>query len=206
MKDIIELLKEKNIVMPIQEPLNNRYEKTCTYEDFVMMIENVVRNTMPNINFLPSEEKAKLLEPDRQMDAPLITFKTYHRKPLKESKPIFRHEVIEKSTPGEERMGTLYGWRMEQIIQFDIFTGTYKVAQETMNNFENQMLNYLSYFKKNGLIECLFLEQIEDETLNAFRDKCSVRSLRYKITLEKYWIDFESVLESFSTTPKLENN
>lgn len=195
---------KKETSSTIQKPLNSRHEKNCNYDDFIALLENTLRNVLPNIKFVPFEEKSIFLEPDRTVKNTFITHKVINRRPLKESKPVFRHDVIEDAENGESRIGTLYAWRMFCVIQFDIFSGNYHDAQQTMSLFEDLMFDYLGFFKKNGLVECLFDEQIEDQTLNAFRDVCSIRSLRYNITIEKYKIDFESVLESVLINKNIE--
>ena len=203
MEDFIGLLRqkqkeltsaEKAVTMPIR---NQRAEKNCGYEEFIEMVQKIVKNVMPDCLFMPQEDIKQYMQPDILINQPIISYELINRVPHFEQKPMARHEVVEKSyRDGEERIGTLSAWRFDCDIQFNLYASGYQKVQSVMNTFEEAILMYTGYIKKNGVIECLFKKQFKDASLDSFREHASVRSLKYQIILEKYWIDFESVLES----------
>lgn len=185
---------EKAMTMPIR---NNRADKTCSFEQFIEMVQKAARNIMPECVFIPQEDVKHLMQPDILIDKPIISYELISRIPLFEQKPMVRHEVIEKTEfNGEERIGTLNAWQFDCNVQFNLYASGYEKVQSVMNTFEEMILNYVGYFKRNGVVECLFKKQHKDSSLESFREHASVRSLTYQVILEKYWIDFESVLES----------
>lgn len=203
MQDFMELLQQAQSVSPVQKavtapPLNKRANQTCDFEGFIEMLRRVIVNVMPNCLFIPQDDVQDYVYPDVSIDnTPIISYEVIERAPLKEQKPMLRHEVIEKAyETSEERIGNLYAWQMVYQLQFNIYASGYEKSQRVMNTFEEAILEYLGYFKKNGIIECLFKKQLKDDSLSSFREHASIKSLRYQVTLEKYWIDFDSVLES----------
>lgn len=182
----------------ISHPLSNT-RKPCNYLEFLEMLQKATESTIQNVKFCPDDERNIFLEPDRQLDKSYITHKVKRRTKTKEEKPIFKFEVEEFQTEGRKRIGTCYGWRFDYLIQFDIFCSSYRLAEETMATFEEEiMTKMVGAFKEGGVIEIIFEEQLEDESLNAFRDWCSIRTLRYKITIEKHFMDFEGVIDSIT--------
>lgn len=189
-----ETIVQKAITAPIR---NNRADKNCSYEDFIEMIRKVLRNVMSDCDFVPHENVKDMMQPDIKIDNPIISFEVISRAPSKQQKPMLRHEVVEKAYDSqEERIGNLFAWQMDYTLQFNVFASGYEKAQSVMNTFEEAILNYTGFFKKNGVIECLFIKQLKDSSLESFREHASIRSLQYYAILERYWIDFESTLES----------
>lgn len=201
MKDFAQLLSEQSIrrsvVGAITSPPNNeRANKTCSFEEFIEMVRKVIINIVPECEFVPQDEITEKMFPDIKIDKSIISFEVISRRPYKEQKPMFRHEVVENVDNEEARIGSLYAWTMDYIIQFNIYASGYEKSQTVMNIFEEAILKYVGYFKKNGIKECLFSEQIRDAKLDTFREHASIKSVKYQAILEKYWIDFDNVLDS----------
>lgn len=201
MKEFEELLFEQNrrvsVAKAITSPPNNeRADKTCGFEEFIEMVRKVVINIVPDCEFLPQDELSEKMFPDVKINQSIVTFEVISRRPHKEQKPTIRHEVLENVNNEEARIGNLYAWTMEHVIQFNIYASGYEKSQAVMNIFEEAILKYMGYFKKNGIRECLFSEQIRDSKLDTFREHASIKSIRYQVILEKYWIDFDNVLDS----------
>lgn len=205
MDDLIKLLeREADFIEPILEnPLRNETAyKSCTYIEFIAMVQKIISSILPNCKFVSDDEIYTLLFPDKPLDQSVISFKIHERTPYQEIKPQMRHEVIEDDVKtNERRIGTLYAQRMRYILQFNIFSSGYEKSESVMNIFEDAILDYTGYFKKNGIVEILFRKQLEDEGYEHFRKMCSMRHLRYELILEKQWIDFESVLETVQINP-----
>lgn len=202
MQDFAELLAERSLRASVPRtvaapPNNERANKTCNFEEFIEMIRKIVVNIIPEAEFMPQDDVTEQMFPDVKINKPLITFEVISRKPYKEQKPMLRHEAIENVPNQEEaRIGNLYAWTMDYTLQFNIYGNGYEKSQMIMNTFEEAILRYVGYFKKNGIKECLFKEQLRDSKLDTFREHSSIKSTRYQVILEKYWIDFDNVLES----------
>lgn len=204
--ELITLIQRNEDEKPLMDNSikNATYEKTCSYEEFIIMLQKIVSSTLLDCKLIPEDETFNELFPNKKLDQSVISFKVVRRTPYKELKPTMRHEVLEEATKAnEERIGTLYGQRMEYILQFNVFCSGYAKSESVMNNFEEAIFNYTSYLKKNGVIECLFKQQITDSDYEHFRKMCSVRHLQYEIILEKQWIDFESVLDTVQVDSEL---
>ena len=59
-----------------------------------------------------------------------------------------------------------------------------------MEKFEELMIAYAGYFKKQGVRELYFKEQITDSEYNNFRETLSVRNIRYYVQIEKLTVIF----------------
>lgn len=178
---------------------NNPELKNATTFDFIKMIEKVMNNILPEVTFTSDDERNKFLSPQHQIDNPIITFKVKSRRPFKEIKPIPRCEIKERTdVPDEERLGALYVQRFKCILQFNIFSSGYAEAEQVMNIFEEAMLKYAYIFKKYGIQEFYFDEQLEDSYYDTYRQWCCVRNITYYVLFEKQSVDFEEIIKSIS--------
>ena len=63
-----------------------------------------------------------------------------------------------------------------------------------MDTFEDAMVKYSGYFKKNGVSELFFKKQYTDSSLEAYRKKISVRSLVYWVAIERIRLAYDSTI------------
>ena len=54
-----------------------------------------------------------------------------------------------------------------------------------MERFEELMITYAGYFKKNGVAELLFDQQFTDQTFETMRQTLSIRNISYYVEVEK---------------------
>lgn len=176
-------------------------DKNCSLFDFIKMIENVVTKTMKDLNveFVPDENKTVALSPDIEINHPMITYKIISRKPKGERKPRVRENIREKGDDEENRVGEIYGQKFESLIQFNVFASVYDVAEQVMEKFEEAIFTYTGYFKKNGVSELLFEEQLTDTNYDIYRQKISVRNLRYRVETEKLIVLFQERIREIET-------
>lgn len=162
-------------------------DKSATLFDFIKMIDKLVTLTMKDleVNFIPDEGKTVYLSNDQRLDTPMITYKLKERKPKGELKPRFRENFKESKNGIESRVGEVYGQKFKCHIQFDIFASVYEVAEQVMERFEELMITYAGYFKKNGIAEIIFDKQFTDETFESMRQTLSIRSISYYVEVEK---------------------
>jgi hypothetical protein len=185
-----------------------RADKGATLFDFIKMVNKLVNLTMKDlkVEFIPEEGKTNVIVSDKPLDHPYIIYKVLYRKPKKELKPRQREEVREILHDTEsERYGEVYGQKFECIVQFNIFASVYEQAHEVMEKFEDMIFMYTGFFKKNGIAEILFHQQVTDETYDTFRQNISVRNLQYYVEVEKLTVIFKEKIKEIEALLSLES-
>lgn len=196
---------EKKPLTPAQYKLDNRVrnERAISHLnlfDFIKQLERICTAVLPKVIVIPDDEIGKILNPKQEVKNTYITYQTNLRKPLKEKKPMERHEFLELTNEeNEARIGTLYAQRFYALVEFSIIADGYTLAEETMDKFEGLMLNYASSFKEYGITEMYLHEQIRDEHYDTYRQIASVRNLIYAIYFEKQEYTFDQVINSVNT-------
>lgn len=172
-------------------------DKSASLFDFIKMIDKIVTLTMKdhNITFIPDEGKETFITSDNTIDGTIITYKLISREAKKEMKPRFREEFKETTEEGKERIGEIYGQKFKCYLQFNIFSSVYATAEEVMELFEDMMLIYTGYFKKNGVSEIIFDKQFTDDYYNSLRQTLSIRNLRYYVETEKLTVIMRETIE-----------
>lgn len=166
-----------------------RAKDSASFDDFIKMTSNLVCLTMDdleyNVEFIPQDNQDRIIDPDIKTDKVFITYNLVSREPLREIKPMFREEIIEKcDVTGEERRGAIYGQKYKCEVQFNIFASEYKLANEVMKIFEDMLFSFTGYMKERGISNILFKQQYTDSDFNIYRKSLSVRNLRYTIETE----------------------
>lgn len=172
-------------------------DKSASLFDFIKMIDRIVSITMKDlkVKFIPDEGKVIHLSNDQPLDTPMITYKLISRKPKGELKPRFRESFVEDKDDRESRFGEIYGQKFECELQFNIFASVYEVAEQVMERFEDMMITYAGYFKKNGVGELLFKQQCTDEAFSKMRQTLSIRNLSYYVEVEKLTVIMEESIK-----------
>lgn len=162
-------------------------DKSATLFDFIKMVDKIITLTMSDMNviFIPDEGKSVYLSSDQKLDSPMITYKIIERKAKGELKPRIRENFRETDPDGNVRIGEIYGQKFKCHLQFNIFASVYTTAEQVMEMFEEAMMTYAGYFKKNGVAEILFDKQLTDESFDMARQSLSIRNLRYYVEIEK---------------------
>lgn len=211
--DIIQSSLIEDPTLPLPKPnIHEEHEikvpnltanRTSSVFDFIKYVQDICNKTMTNVEFKPDDDMPKILVLKNPIETPIITYKVIRRKPVKEIKPIVRNDFVEKiEERNEERFGTVYFQRFECKIQFNIFTSGYSLSEEVMNKFEEVMLKYSYVFLENGIQQCFFEEQKEDDRYDLYRQIASVRSLVYKIIYEKNSIAFQHTIQAVEANLK----
>lgn len=175
-----------------------RAEKSATLDDFIDMVGMLVSKRMKKmgVHFIPDEGARIELEPDKSLEHPYITFDVISRTPLTELKPRAREDVTESIDDKDNaRSGMVWGQRQKVIIQFHVLACDYREANKVMNSLEELIFKYTAFFKKNGVAEILFQQQGTDRNMDFYRQSASVRSLQYRVDIEKLFVQFEADLE-----------
>ena len=170
-------------------------------DDLADMLAKLVSKSMrkSKVEFSPNEGARPLTDASTKIDSPRIYFSIIDSAPKNELKPRVREEINELTEDKlNRRMGTVYGKRYVNIVQFDIFAADYTEANTVMKNFEELIFNYSSYLKENGIAEIYLQKRFTDRNLDAYRQHFSVRSLQYYVETEKLFARFGEVVESVS--------
>lgn len=175
-----------------------RADKGASFDDFIDMVRNIVTKTMKKlqVEFIPDDGLRLSMVPPEELDHPVIYYKLISRIPRKnEPKPIFREPIIEKDENNKNvRTGDIYGQIFDCELQFNILASDYSMANKVMDTFEYIMFTYSGYFKQNGVSQIFFVKQFTDETMDIYRQKVSVRSLVYRVSLEKIWLNYDATI------------
>lgn len=196
-ENIVSNLDQERARRLSEAPL--KAEKSANMRDFIKMVSKVVSMAMRDlkVEFMPDEGKRIVVDPEKTLDHPVITYRVISRTPKKELKAREREGLVLEEThrKSEGRKGTVYGQKFKAYIQFDIVASEYSVADEVMDNFEDLILNYTHFFKKNGVAELLFEKHYTDENLDMYRQSVSVRSLQYYVELEKLTMVYDTEIQ-----------
>lgn len=186
---------EYDVIRSNPDSIRQTAEKSASIGDLIAMIDKLVTLTMPNVDFIPEEGKVLSMDAMKDFDRPKITYKIISRKPKGELKPRVRETIETDGKNGEDRLGQVCGQKFECLVQFNIFTSVYKEAEEVMEKFEELIFSYTGFFKKNGVAELLFKEQITDDFYERLRETLSVRNLIYYVEIEKLTVIFKEKIK-----------
>lgn len=172
-------------------------ESNASIEEFISMIAKFISKHDKKIVFLP-DEGAIIADPKKTLDNPIVMYEVISRIPHFEQKPRLLEDVID-SDGKNKRFGSIWSQKFKSIIQFNIVACDYFEANKVMNTFEDMIMKYTGYFKKNGVSEIIFQKQFTDKNLDKYRQYLSVRSLQYMVVTEKLTTVFDGIIEDIST-------
>ena len=192
-KDNSHLVDRTSRIIPEDLP-KQQSVKGATLPDFIKMLSEIITKATRerNVIFEPDEGVRIKIDQVVPINNPHIYYSVISRKPCMELKPRERQEINEVDPLGKIRRGRIWGQRFECLVQFDIVAGDYESADKVMEVFEDVIFNYTSYFKKYGVAEILFDEQLTDNNLDIYRQSMSIRSLRYRVWIERLHTAFDT--------------
>lgn len=200
-EDIDDIFKDNPEDPPGPLP-RTRAEGSANLTDLMRMIATIITKATKkrNIVFEADEGARPIIDQATALDKPHIYYEILSRQPKKELKPMERQEIIGYDSKHQACYGIVWTQRQVCSVQFNIVATDYEAADRTMELFEELMLNYTSYFKRNGIAEIFFTNQVTDQNWNAYRQSMSVRNLRYYVEIEKVHIAFNgSVIDGIFT-------
>ena len=68
-----------------------------------------------------------------------------------------------------------------------------------MERFEDLMITYAGYFKKNGVAELLFDQQYTDQSFETMRQTLSIRNISYYVEVEKLTVIMRESIKAIET-------
>lgn len=179
-----------------------RAKKNASLDDFIEMVNRIVTKALKkyDVHFSPDEGSKVKVASTETLTYPWIQYSVKSREPRRDYiKPRPREDFAEYNPDGTEgRKGMVYSQIFDCIIQFDILASDYAKANAVMNAFEDAMFNYTAHFKENGISEMYFLKQFTDSDLDIYRNNVSVRSLQYKVSIERNRLQYDVLIDNFS--------
>lgn len=181
--------------------------KSATLFDFIKMVDKLITLTMKDdkVKFIPDEGKPVELKSEKGFDHPIIAYKLIERKPKDELKPRYREGFVEEDSHGDGRVGEIYGQKFQCHVQFDIYASKYDEVESIMEHFEDMMITYAGYFKKNGVAELLFDKQLTDSSYEIARQTLSVRNVRYYVEIEKLTVIMNESIKTIDSFGDLDD-
>ena len=172
----------------------------ASLEDFISMLAEVCSKTMQRWHAeLNPNEGAVLKDEDQKLEHPVILYEVVSRIPYNELKPRQLEDIIEKvDEEGHVRLGRIWSQRFDCVIQFNVVASDYSTANAVMTTLEDAILTYSGYFKSKGVGELLFKRHFTDKNYDRYRQWLSVRSLQYRLVVEKLTTVFDTTIESIS--------
>lgn len=207
MKDIEYLLKEKeesilNKGIKTNEDNILLANKNASYKDFLDMVSKLVVEDLKDkeVQFMHDDDAIRLINKHKRnetVENSIISYKLLRRSKISENKPRVRREISEKA---ENRLGMLYGQQFNYMVNFKVYSTNTMEADEVLDRFEDIMQQYLHYLKKNGVQEIMFDEQEEDKNVIIQDEIFSIRSITYRVQIDKMTVIFNGKIdETFIT-------
>ena len=190
--------QEEETGIQLKKDVYEKADKGCNLGDFFEMVKKIVVKGLKKYNaeFIPDDSARMLVDVSEQIDHPVIYYTLVSRVPrATDRKPRFRQDIRDLNPDGSVvRLGTINAQLFDCDIQFNIVAADYSQADAVMNAFEDAMLKYSGFFKRNGVSEMYFSKQYTDSNLDVYRQKMSVRSLVYRVTLERIRTSFDTTI------------
>jgi hypothetical protein len=179
--------KEKELIGHIQ-----RSDKGASLPDFIAMLSDLISKVMREYEVsLDPDEGHISTDTFEKLGHPYICYSILSREPKNEIKRRMMEYIVDK----DGRKGSQWMQQFICILQFNMIAGDYTTADAVMNSFEELMTRYAGYFKKNGIAEILFKKQLTDKNFESYRQSCSIRSLQYRVDIQKITVDFDSTIQ-----------
>ena len=188
-----------------------RAEQSISFDEFIELLVKLVEKALyeDQVKMSP-DEGATINDRDRPINNPYIFFKIISGKTINSIKPRLMENTIRRA-PGhpeyrpdnkypvkeniEEEGVEVYRHAFEYVLQFDIFASSYATANKVLKDFEELMYDYTGYVKSRGVNELLYDQRLTDESNVQYREKYSVRSVRYILRIDKIFVVTRKLIE-----------
>ena len=196
----------------LYHPKNERLvsEKSASIDDFITMLASLVAKKKEmkklKVSLEPDEGIRLRVDQAEKLEHPYIFYRiiSCSHKQGWEIKPRLRQtgfiEKMDGNNKTTGRTGEVWGQIFDYIVQFDILASDYKTVTEVMNIFEDMLFTYAAHFMLEGVKGIRFSSRLTDSNLDAYRQKCSVRSLVYNIDIEKLTARYDLDIQTFNVS------
>ena len=188
-----------------------RAEQSISFDEFIELLVKLVEKALyeDQVKMSP-DEGATINDRDKPINNPYIFFKIISGKTINSIKPRLMENTIRRAPghpeyrpdnkyPVKENIAEegveVYRHAFEYILQFDIFASSYATANKVLKDFEELMYDYTGYVKSRGVNELLYDQRLTDESNVQYREKYSVRSVRYILRIDKIFVVTRKLIE-----------
>ena len=187
-----------------------RAEQSISFDEFIELLVKFEKALYEDQVKMSPDEGATINDRDKPINNPYIFFKIISGKTINSIKPRLMENTIRRA-PGhpeyrpdnkypvkeniEEEGVEVYRHAFEYILQFDIFASSYATANKVLKDFEELMYDYTGYVKSRGVNELLYDQRLTDESNVQYREKYSVRSVRYILRIDKIFVVTRKLIE-----------
>jgi len=114
---------------------------------------------------------------------PCVTYGIYNRKPYQGHKPRRKESFI---SPDDKDLTIIkYSQMFDGEIEFGIWGQSYETVDDKRDWFEKFILRYSDEFKKEGILEIFFKEQLQDQIIEIKDNSFVKQSVRYYFRNER---------------------
>ena len=144
-----------------------------------------------------------------KIQLPIITYNTNLREvsPGTNVKPQFmqiKNEVVNGKNTGDSFK--IYRQFFDCIVEFDFYDNSASSADKLLNNFEELMITYAGYLKKNGIKEIFFLKEIPAKYSLNYVFNIPMKCVLFYIQLERSHTVRASIIQKIEESINLSND
>lgn len=210
-KNSLLVAQNRSAMRPRKRVDRLRSDRNISFDEFIsILVELVEKAFREDGTKMSPDEGAIINDREKEINHPYIFFKIVDGVPENELKPRIMEDRIRRAKSQqdyipddkypvekniEEEGIEVYRHAFRYTIQFDIFATSYSQANDVLNEFETLMVDYTGYLKQNGVTELLFKERLTDASYSQYREKYSVRSVRYTLKIDKIHVVTHKLIE-----------
>jgi len=155
-----------------------------SFDDAMELVNNVWVKVNPACTF---SEDQPLGEDPEVMKLPHIVYELQNRKHSEHFSDGRKPRQL-KSYPDPDQVGhniTEASEHFDCLVEFVIYGNDKRETRKWAESFENFILTYTGHFKKQGIGEILFLEELPREVSSKYRQDLPHRRLRYLVRIQR---------------------
>jgi hypothetical protein len=188
-----EASRKEQLLLPDTSVIRTqRANKGASIRDFIKMLADLVSKVLKNYDVTLDPDEGHITSPtDKMMGHPYIVYSIVSREPKLEKKDRILDYIVDE----DGRHGELWARDFICVLQFNVVASNCQDADDIMEAFEELISKYTGYFKENGVSEVLFKKQLTDHNFDVYRQSRSIRSLQYRIDIQKIKTSFDTTIK-----------
>ena len=149
-----------------------RADSSISFDEFIALLVELVEKAFreDNVKMSP-DEGVTINDRDQEINHPYIFFKIISGVPAKDLKPRLMETTIRRA-PGNPDYRPDDKYPVKEL-----------------------MVDYTGYLKMRGVSELLYDQRLTDESYVMYREKYSIRSVRYTLNIDKMYVVTSKLIE-----------
>lgn len=156
----------------------------ASFDDAMEKLSDLWKKVHPDCPFL---EEMPTAEPPERLDLPRIVYSLVRRQHASgyndSNKPRPMNTYPDPDQPGHN-LTEVVEW-FDCLTSFAVFGNSKREAREWTEKFENFVLTYIGHFKKLGVTDIIFREELSPGVSSEFRQDLPHRHLRYSVKIQR---------------------